>query len=130
MNLHLLDVTSSYTFVLSGSTTCNVHLFRQRVVTHESILDDTGPPCRSFLLPRDKDTGTLVDPFAEENDVRFVHESVTWFKITAFDRIEPLSSSVDAGSDESTCVRAQVMFSLYSSVHIQVSNPSDILERT
>ena len=43
MNLHLFDISSSYTFVLSGSTTCNVHLFRQRVVTHESILDDTIP---------------------------------------------------------------------------------------
>ncbi len=44
MNLLLFDVTSTNTLVRRGSTSLNVHLFRQRVVSRESIRDDAGSP--------------------------------------------------------------------------------------
>ena len=61
------DVTSSY-ICTREVYDVHVHLFRHGCNSRIDF-DDTGPHAVPFSS-HEKHTGTLVDPFAEENDVR------------------------------------------------------------
>ena len=76
MNLLLFDVTSTNTLVRRGSTSLNVHLFRQRVVSRESIRDDAGSPalfdCVKFEMCVQAHEREIVERERESPNIPFL----------------------------------------------------------